>query len=137
VSEDKAAEPKPTESTPPEPKAPEPKATPQDDRLDIADFARVELRAGRVKEAEKIADARKLLRLQVDLGTEVRQIVAGIAEDYAPEDLVGRTVAVVANLKPAKLRGVVSNGMLLAADVDGRAVLATFGEDVAPGTKIR
>lgn len=112
--------------------APEPGA-----RIDIADFARVELRVARIQAAEKIAGSKKLIKLQVDLGGEVRQVVAGIAETYEPESLVGRTVAVVANLKPAKLMGVESNGMILAADLGGKAVLCTFAEDVPPGTRIK
>jgi len=107
------------------------------DKIDIADFAKVELRVAQIKEAEKIPGSKKLIRLQVDLGTETRQVVAGIAESYAPEALVGKTIAVVANLKPAKLMGVESNGMVLAASVDGKAVLTTFDADVAPGTKIK
>jgi methionyl-tRNA synthetase len=77
------------------------------------------------------------LKLQVDLGTETRQIVSGIADAYAPEALVGKKVALVANLKPAKLMGVESNGMVLAASIDGKAVLCTFDADVPPGTKIK
>jgi methionyl-tRNA synthetase len=107
------------------------------DRIDIADFARVELRTARIVAAEKIAGSKKLVKLQVDLGDEQRQVVAGIAESYAPEALVGRTVVIVANLKPAKLMGVESNGMVLAASVDGRAVLCTFDTAVAPGTKVK
>ena len=76
--------------------------------------------------AEKIAGSKKLLKLQVDLGGEARQIVSGIADAYAPEALVGRKVVLVANLKPAKLMGVESNGMVLAASVDGKAVLCTL-----------
>jgi methionyl-tRNA synthetase len=108
-----------------------------DGRIDIADFARIELRVAQVKAAEKVAGSRKLVRLEVDLGTEVRQVVAGIAESYAPESLIGKKVALVANLKPAKLMGVESNGMLLAASVDGRAVLCTFEGDVPVGAKIK
>ena len=73
----------------------------------------------------------------MDLGDEKRQIVAGIAEAYAPESLVGKKIVLVANLKPAKLMGVESNGMVLAASVDGKAVLCTFDADVAPGTKVK
>ena len=110
---------------------------PAADKLDIADFARVELRAGRVQSAEKVAGSKKLVKLQVDLGGEVRQLVAGIADAYAPESLVGKTVAVVANLKPTKLMGVESNGMVLAASLDGKAVLCTFDGEVPPGTRIK
>ena len=111
--------------------------TPGTDRIDIADFARVELRAAVVKEAEKVPGSKKLIRLQVDLGGETRQVVAGIAESYAPEALLGKRVVLVANLKPAKLMGVESNGMVLAGSVDGKAVLCTFDGDVAPGTKVK
>jgi len=110
---------------------------PTADKIDIADFARLELRAGRVQSAEKVAGSKKLVKLQVDLGSEVRQVVAGIADAYAPESLVGKTVAVVANLKPAKLMGVDSNGMVLAASLDGKAVLCTFDGEVPPGTRIK
>jgi methionyl-tRNA synthetase len=107
------------------------------DRIDISDFARVELRVARVTAAEKVAGSKKLVKLQVDLGDEQRQVVAGIAESYAPEALVGRAVVIVANLKPAKLMGVESNGMVLAASADGKAVLCTFDTEVAPGTKVK
>jgi methionyl-tRNA synthetase len=107
------------------------------ERIDISDFARVELRAAKVLAAEKIAGSKKLLKLQVDLGSEQRQVVAGMAESYAPEALVGRTVVIVANLKPAKLMGQESNGMVLAGEVDGKAVLLAFESEVAPGTKVK
>jgi methionyl-tRNA synthetase len=121
------------------PTSPTPPATPPPagDKIDIADFAKVELRAARVLEAEKIVGSKKLVRLQVDLGDEKRQVVAGIAESYTPESLVGRSVVIVANLKPAKLMGVESNGMVLAGSQDGKAVLCTFAEDVPPGTKVK
>jgi methionyl-tRNA synthetase len=91
-----------------------------------------------VKVAERIAGADKLLKLQVDLGEETRQILAGIALAYAPEDLVGRKVVVVTNLAPRKMRGFESNGMLLAASVEGgKPVLCTFGEDIAAGAKVK
>jgi methionyl-tRNA synthetase len=110
---------------------------PAGDRIDIADFARVELRAAKVTAAERVAGSKKLVKLQVDLGAESRQVVAGIAEAYEPEALVGKTVVVVANLKPAKLMGQESNGMVLAGSIDGRAVLCTFDGDVPPGTKVK
>ena len=106
-------------------------------QIDIGEFAKIELRAARVVSAEKIAGSRKLLKLQVDLGDEQRQIVSGISDAYEPEALVGKKIVLVANLKPAKLMGVESNGMVLAASVDGRAVLCTFDADVAPGTKVK
>jgi methionyl-tRNA synthetase len=107
------------------------------DRIDIADFAKVELRVAQITGAERIPGAKKLLKLQVDLGSEQRTLVAGIAESYEPEQLIGKKVAVVANLKPAKLMGVESNGMVLAASPGGKAVLLGFDADVPPGTKIK
>jgi methionyl-tRNA synthetase len=112
----------------------------QAEKIAIDDFAKVELRAATVLEAERVPKADKLLRLVVDLGEEQpRQILAGIAEHYAPEDVVGRKIIVVANLAPRKLRGLESNGMLLAASVgeDRRPVLATFGEEVPNGTRLK
>ncbi len=135
-----------SETTPPGPDGPAPAATapapvaasvPGDDRIDISEFAKVELRAAKITAAEKIAGSKKLVRLQVDLGSESRQVVAGIAESYEPEALVGKTIVLVANLKPAKLMGVESNGMVLAGSIDGKAVLCTFDRDVAPGTKVK
>jgi methionyl-tRNA synthetase len=112
-------------------------ASPAASTVDIAEFAKIELRVAQVTAAEKIAGARKLLRLEVDLGDEKRQIVSGIADAYTPESLVGRKIVLVANLKPAKVMGVESNGMLLAASVDGRAVICTFDGDVPLGAKVK
>lgn len=104
------------------------------------DFAKVELRAARVLTAERVPKADKLLKLQVDLGTEQRQILAGIAQQYTPEQLVGRTVIVVANLAPRTMRGLESQGMLLAASPDAEAPpagLLTVDQDVIPGSIVR
>jgi methionyl-tRNA synthetase len=108
-------------------------------KIGIEDFAKVELRVGVVKSAERIQGADKLLKLLVDIGDEVRQVLAGIALEYAPEELVGRKVVIVANLAPRKMRGLESNGMLLAASVgpDGKPVLCTFAEDVPAGAKVK
>ena len=108
-------------------------------QISIDDFAKVELRVGEVKSAEKVKNADKLLKLEVDIGTEVRQIVAGIAEVYAPEKLVGRKVVIVANLAPRKLRGIESQGMIVAASLppDGKPVLASFLEDVPVGARLK
>jgi methionyl-tRNA synthetase len=110
-----------------------------DGKISIDDFMKVELRVGMVKVAEKVKGADKLLRLEVDIGTEVRQLVAGIALAYKPEDLIGRKVVIVANLQPRKLRGLESNGMIVAASVgeDGKPVLAGFLEDVPIGAKLK
>jgi methionyl-tRNA synthetase len=115
-----------------------PTAPVPDGKISIDDFAKIELRVGQVKAAEKVKGADKLLRLEVDLGTEVRQVVAGIAEAYAPELLIGRKVVIVANLAPRKLRGLESNGMIVAASPEGgKAVLAGFLEDVPVGTRLK
>ena len=108
--------------------------------IDITDFAKVDLRVGEVKTAERIPKADKLLLITVDIGEEKpRQILAGIAQYYEPEKLVGRKIVVVANLKPRKLRGYESQGMLLAASVgdEGKPVIATFAEDVPNGARLK
>jgi len=108
--------------------------------INIDDFAKVEMRVGTVLEASRIEGADKLLKLKIDLGeAEPRQILAGIAQYYEPESLVGRKVAVVANLKPRKMRGLESQGMVVAASAgdEGRPVLATFAEDVPNGARLR
>jgi methionyl-tRNA synthetase len=113
-------------------------ATIADGKIGIDDFTKVELRVGQVKVAEKVKGADKLLRLEVDIGTEVRQLVAGIAEAYAPETLIGRKVVIVANLAPRKLRGLESNGMIVAASIEGgKPVLASFLEDVPIGARLK
>ncbi|MFB3815493.1 MAG: methionine--tRNA ligase [Terriglobales bacterium] len=124
-------------------KAPEPAPAPAGaaaagEKIGIEDFAKVELRVALVKVAERVKGADKLLRLEVDLGDHTRQIVAGIAEAYTPESLVGRKIIVVANLQPRKLRGLVSDGMLLAASLEGgKPVLAGFLEDVPVGARLK
>ena len=103
--------------------------------ISIDDFAKVELRVAKVLAAEPVKGADRLLKLQVDVGQSQRQIVAGIAQHYKPEELVGKSIVVVANLKPAKLRGELSEGMLLAAsDKDGLSLLTVDGER-APGLR--
>ena len=108
-------------------------------KITIDDFAKVELRVGVVKSAEKVQGADKLLKVMVDIGNEVRQVLAGIALAYAPEQLVGRKVVVVTNLAPRKMRGQESNGMLLAAadGADGKPVVVTFAEDIPAGAKVK
>ena len=108
-------------------------------QIGIDDFVKVEMRVGQIKTAERIVGADKLLKLTVDIGTEIRQICAGIAQFYEPDALVGRKVVVVANLAPRKLRGVESNGMIVAASVgpEGRPVLAGFAEEVEVGARLK
>jgi methionyl-tRNA synthetase len=114
-------------------------APPGNAKIGIDDFTKVEMRVGQVKSAERVAGADKLLKVMVDVGDEVRQIVAGIATAYQPEQLVGRKVVVVMNLQPRKLRGVESNGMIVAASVgpEGKPVLAGFLEDVPVGSRLK
>ena len=129
----------PTDAAPAAKAAPSAPAAATDGKISIDDFLKVELRVGMVKAAEKVKGADKLLRLEVDIGTEVRQLVAGIALAYKPEDLIGRKVVIVANLQPRKLRGLESNGMIVAASVgeNGLPVLAGFLEDVPIGAKLK
>jgi methionyl-tRNA synthetase len=114
-------------------------ASTADARISIDDFVKIELRVGQVKTAEKVKGADKLLKLEVDIGTEVRTIVAGIAEKYAPEKIIGMKVVIVANLQPRKLRGIESNGMIVAASIGekGQPVLASFLEDVPVGARLK
>ena len=100
---------------------------------------KVDLRVAKVLAAEKVPNSRKLVKLSIDVGTEQRTLVAGIAEAYEPEQLVGRTIVMVFNLKPAKLMGIESNGMVLAASPEGgKPTLVGFdAADVPPGTRVR
>ena len=110
----------------------------EDNRISIDEFMKVELRVAKVLEAEAVPKSKKLVKLKVDVGNEQRTIVAGIAEAYQPEQLLGRTIAIVFNLKPAKLMGIESNGMVLAASVgDGKPILVSFDEPVPPGARVR
>ncbi len=114
--------------------APQPPAPSQ---ITIDDFMKIQLKTAKVISAERVPKSEKLLKLQVSLGTEQRQIVAGIGKKYEPESLIGKTIVIVANLKPAKLMGVESQGMVLAAgDTEVRG-LATFLEEIDPGTKVK
>jgi len=124
----------------PSPQSPAPSPQPPAPSLiSIEEFAKVDMRVGEVKAAEHVPGASKLLRLMVDIGTEVRQVVAGLAEYYRPENLIGMKVVVVTNLQPRRLRGVESNGMIIAASEGehGRPVLVTFKEDVANGARLK
>ena len=107
--------------------------------ISIEEFAKVDMRVGEVKAAEHVPGASKLLKLMVDIGTEARQVVAGLAEYYRPENLIGMKVVMVTNLQPRKLRGVESNGMIVAASVGdhGHPVLVTFKEEVENGARLK
>ena len=126
----------PPATTPPQTAAPaQPTAG---DRISIDDFMKVDLRVAKVLAAEKVPNSRKLVKLNIDVGTEQRTLVAGIAESYEAEQLVGRTIVMVFNLKPAELMGIESNGMVLAASPDGgKPTLVSFDQEIAPGTRVR
>ena len=111
--------------------------TSTEELISIEDFMKVQLKVAKVLAAERVSKSSKLLKLQVDLGSEQRQIVAGIGKKYEPDDLVGKTIVVVANLKPAKLMGVESQGMVLAAGDKEVLGLLTLNEDVSPGSKVK
>ena len=105
--------------------------------IGIEEFQKVQLKVAKILEAERVPKSSKLLKLQVDIGTEQRQIVAGIGKKYAPEELVGKTIVVVANLKPAKLMGIESQGMVLAAGDNDMLGLLGVSEDIPVGTKVK
>ena len=130
----------PGSGAPPAPAAAPPAAPAEagTDRISIDDFMKIDLRVAKVLTAEKVPNSRKLVKMTIDVGTEQRTLVAGIAEAYEPEQLVGRTIVMVFNLKPAKLMGIESNGMVLAASPDGgKPTLVGFDQDVPPGTRVR
>jgi methionyl-tRNA synthetase len=114
-------------------------STPDTPQIAIDDFVKIDLRVAQIVIAERIPKADKLLRLEVDLGYEKRQILSGIAEWYTPEELIGKKIVVIANLAPRRMRGLESHGMLLAASngENGKPILATFGEDIALGSRLR
>jgi methionyl-tRNA synthetase len=131
----------PAEALPATPPVPPAAAVPAasvvaDDKIPIDDFVKIDLRVARILAAEKVKGSRKLIKMQVDVGSETRTLVAGIGEAYEPEALVGRSVVVVANLKPARLMGIESNGMVLAASPEGGLpVLRGFDNPPPPGSR--
>jgi methionyl-tRNA synthetase len=129
------AEPKQPPAPAPEP--PQQGATTMQDAITIDDFKRLQIRIATVTAAEPVPKSTKLLKLTLDVGGETRTIVAGIAEDYTPDQLVGKQIPVLVNLQPALIRGIVSEGMMLAADVDGRAVLLHPDREVPSGSTVR
>jgi methionyl-tRNA synthetase len=125
-------EPSPNPQNPPAP------AAPVSNTITYDDFAKLELRVATVVECKPHPNADKLLVLQIDLGTEKRQICAGLRQHYQPEQLVGKQIVVVANLAPRQMRGEISNGMLLAATdpATGRVIVVSPGDTVAAGSKV-
>ena len=105
--------------------------------ISLSEFQKLDIRIGRILKAERVEGTRNLIRLEVDIGKEKRQLVAGVAHWYKLEELEGKLIVVLANLEPKKIRGIESQGMLLAADVEGKPVLLTVEEEVPPGTKVR
>jgi methionyl-tRNA synthetase len=105
--------------------------------MGIDDFMKIDLRVGKIIVAERVEKSEKLVKLSVDIGTETRQVVAGIGKSYAPEDLMGKTVVIVANLKPAKLMGIESQGMLLAASTGDTLSVITVDRDMRPGARVK
>ena len=105
--------------------------------ISFDDFKKLEIRIGRILSAEKVKETDKLLKLEIDLGTEKRQLVAGIAEFYEPSHLIGRELPVLVNLEPRKIREIESKGMILAIDVNGRPVLLNPDREVPPGSIVR
>ena len=105
--------------------------------IGIEDFAKIDLRVGQIKDCAKAENSDKLLVLQVDMGSEIRQVVSGIAKYYVPDELIGKKVIVVSNLKPAKLRGIESNGMILAADTENGVKVLFADENASLGSKVR
>jgi len=105
--------------------------------INFDEFKRMDLRVGEVLEAEKVEGTEKLIKLEVDIGTEKRTMVAGVADVYSAEELVGKKLVVIVNLKPAIIRGIESQGMLLAAEVEGKATIPFFDKDVLTGAKVR
>jgi len=105
--------------------------------IDINEFAKLDLRIGKIENAERVEGSKKLIKLEVDVGDETRQLVAGIAEEYNPESLIGKLVPILANLKPVKLMGVESQGMILAVDVNGKPILLHPDVEVPAGSRVR
>ena len=104
--------------------------------ITIDEFKRLDMRVGTVVEVERIPGSKSLYRMRVDLGDEVRQIVTGLVGHYTAEELMGKRIIVLRNLKPAKIFGVVSNGMLLAAEHDGRLALLTVDREIPNGARV-
>jgi len=104
--------------------------------INFEEFQKIDLKVGKIVKAERVEGSEKLLKLEVDLGEEKRQLVAGIAKFYQPKDLISREIVIVVNLEPRALMGIKSQGMLLAADNKGKPILLKPDKEVPPGTKI-
>lgn len=104
--------------------------------ITIDDFKKVELKVAKIIHAEKIENSEKLLRLEVNLGDEKRQILSGISQFYTPEEMIGKRIIIVANLEPRRMMGLESQGMILAAEANGKPILLTTEEDIEPGASI-
>ena len=107
------------------------------DIVSFEEFKKMDLRVAHILKAERVAGTDKLLKLEVDIGTETRTLVAGVGDVYKPEDLAGKKLAVIVNLRPAVIRGVESRGMILAAEWQGKAKIAFFDQDIPAGAKIK
>jgi len=108
------------------------------DIITYEEFKKMDLRVARILEAERVPGATKILKLKIDIGTEQRQMVAGVAETYTPEELVGKSLIVICNLKPAVIRGIESQAMLLAAITpDNKALIPFFDRDIAAGAMVK
>lgn len=105
--------------------------------ISFDEFKKMDLRVGEILQAERVEDTNKLLKLVVDIGTEKRTMIAGVAQEYSADDLIGKKLIVIANLQSAMIRGIESQGMLLAAEVDDKAIIPFFIEDVPAGAKVR
>lgn len=126
-----------TPPAPAAPAAPSAPAVPAANIVTYEEFMKMDLRVAKILAAERVPNTNKLFKLEIDLGTEKRTMVSGIADAYAAEDLVGKCLIVIANLKPAKIRGIESQAMLLAAVLDDKAVVPFFDRDLPPGTKVK
>jgi methionyl-tRNA synthetase len=114
------------------------KVAPAKDEIEFDDFIKTDIRTGTILEAEKVAKTKKLLKLKIDTGIDVRTVISGIAEHYSPEDIIGKQVAILVNLKPRKLRGIESQGMILMAeDKDGKLVFVVPDKKVNNGSEIK
>jgi len=105
--------------------------------ITFEDFKKLEIKIGRILSAKRVEGTDKLMELLVDIGTEERTLVAGIAQSYSSDELTGKLIAVLVNLEPKKMRGITSHGMILAADMEGRPVLLHPDRDVLPGSEVR